>query len=132
MDNYTRRWIEIQFSILCHQLYHTLNDYPIVVEYLETLADLARIPREKALKALQAVTQINRIRPSNAEFTVLARRYNIPISKIMSVLKISKPKYIEYSHYTIDIVSKPQCAPELADIMKTLVEKHNMIKGAGV
>lgn len=132
MDMLKNRWIEIQFSVLCYDIYDIIRNYQILASYVELLADLAKVERRDALKALQAVTQINSIRPTKVEFIILGRKMNLPINRICDILHISKTTYAKLCKIPGEIIPRPQCNEQLINTMQKLLNAHAIIKGAGV
>lgn len=130
MTKNEQRWYEIKYSALCYRLYGTIKQYPLVVEYMELLADIAKIPREQAIRVLQSVTQRNRISPSNTEFIALAREYGATIEETINVLRISKKTYIDLVHkIPSELYVVPQHSTQEVEIMLKLLKAHDILKG---
>lgn len=127
------RWIEIQFAYLCFDIYNSLKDYILTTNYIEFLADIANIEKQVALRLLQKVNQINKIRPNNAEYICVARQNKQTISQIITVLDISKSTYINIMHNTdMNVEHYAVCTSEEVQHMKELLHAHQILKETGI
>lgn len=127
------RWIEIKFAYLCNDLYNRLKSYPFVMSYIEVLAELANVEKSLAIRTLQNITSLNRIRPSKTEYICLAKLAGVTINQILEALQISKRTYIDlYNSSKGTIPFTPQSNQLYIKTMEQLLEAHEKIKGAGI
>ncbi len=130
MNKNTQRWTEIKFATLCYSLYSIIRQYPLVVEYIELLADMAKVPREQAIKELQNVTQKNRIAPSALEYISLAREHKETIETTIQTLCISKKTYFKLlKTVPTELYVSPQYSIQDVEIMLELIKAHKTLKG---
>lgn len=105
------------------------------MEYVELLADLAQMDRSLALKAVQAVSGMNVVRPSKAEFIYLAKHFKMSDRAICKRLHISNSTYA-YNKKQImeseEFYIRPQADDEVISIMDSLLRIHQKVKGFGI
>ena len=130
MSKNEQRWLEIQFAILCYKVYNSVKQYPLVMEYLELLADIARMPRDEATRLLQNVMQKNRVNPSKIEFVALAREHGMTIEQTLKTLRISKKTYLTLVKQIPDtLYVVPQHSVHDVELMEKLLNAHNLLQG---
>ena len=132
--NDLKRWIEIQFYLICADTLSIKNDTSDVFALVEAIAHIGKIDTEKTKMLAQEVLTSTRYRPDRFELIILGNKFNSHKESLKKRIHICNRDY----YNTIEENNKnprmffPRMLKGQLDIAEKFINTYYKIKGVGL